>query len=87
VAHATPRQALCPGDQVAVRGPGRAAVVLAQDVLVRLDHNTTLTLPGSAATGELKLPQGVVHVISRFSRRFGIITPSSMPSWTAPSSP
>ena len=72
---ATPRQPLCPGDQVAVRGPGRAAVVLAQDVLVRLDHNTTLTLPGSAATGELKLPQGVVHVISRFSRRFGIITP------------
>lgn len=72
---ASPRQPLCPGDQVAVRGPGRAAVVLAQDVLVRLDHNTTLTLPDSATTGELKLPQGVVHVISRFSRRFGIITP------------
>lgn len=72
---ATPRQALCPGDQVAVRGPGRAAVVLAQDVLVRLDQNTTLTLPASPATGELKLPRGVVHVISRFNKRFGIITP------------
>ena len=72
---ATPRQPLCPGDQVAVRGPGRAAVVLAQDVLVRLDQNTTLTLPASPTAGELKLPQGVVHVISRFNKRFGIITP------------
>jgi len=72
---ATPRQALCPGDQVAVRGPGRAAVVLAQDVLVRLDQNTTLTLPEASATGELHLPKGVVHVISRFNKRFGIITP------------
>ncbi|WP_374481545.1 FecR domain-containing protein [Zoogloea sp.] len=72
---ATPRQALCPGDQVAVRGPGRAAVVLSQNVLVRLDQNTTLTLPPAADSGELGLSRGIVHVISRFSKRFGVITP------------
>ncbi len=31
---------LCEGDQVTVRGPGRAAVVLSNDVLVRVDQNT-----------------------------------------------
>lgn len=72
---ATARQILCPGDQIAVRGPGRAAVVLSQDVLVRLDQNTTLTLPPSASSGELGLGRGVVHVISRFTKRFGVITP------------
>lgn len=72
---ASARQILCPGDQVAVRGPGRAAVVLSQDVLVRLDQNTTLTLPPAANSGELGLGHGVVHVISRFSKRFGVITP------------
>jgi tetratricopeptide (TPR) repeat protein len=72
---ASARQILCPGDQIAVRGPGRAAVVLSQNVLVRLDQNTTLTLPPSASSGELGLGRGVVHVISRFSKRFGVITP------------
>jgi tetratricopeptide (TPR) repeat protein len=72
---ASARQILCPGDQIAVRGPGRAAVVLSQDVLVRLDQNTTLTLPPSASSGELGLGRGVVHVISRFTKRFGVITP------------
>ena len=71
------RQMLCPGDQVAVRGPGRAAIALAQDVLVRLDQNTTLTLPGSPtrADTELGLTGGVVHVISRFRKRLGVLTP------------
>lgn len=71
------RQALCPGDQVTVRGLGRAAVVLTQDVLVRLDQNTTLTLPTAPtqADAELGLSEGVVHVISRFRKRFGILTP------------
>ncbi|MCA0186146.1 MAG: FecR domain-containing protein [Proteobacteria bacterium] len=64
-----------PGDQVAIRGAGRAAVVLSQDVLIRLDRDSTLTLPPSAASGELGLQKGIVHVISRFNRRFGIITP------------
>lgn len=72
---ASARQILCPGDQIAVRGPGRAAVVLSQNVLVRLDQNTTLTLPPSASSGELSLGRGVVHVISRFTKRFGVITP------------
>lgn len=72
---ATLRQGLCPGDQVAIRGAGRAAVVLSQDVLIRLDRGSTLTLPPTATSGELGLQKGIVHVISRFNRRFGIITP------------
>ncbi|WP_374487555.1 FecR domain-containing protein [Zoogloea sp.] len=68
------KQTLCPGDQLAVRGPGRASVVLSQNVLVRLDQDTTLTLP-AADKGELGLGKGIVHVISRYSKRFGILTP------------
>ena len=74
---AGPRQLLCPGDQVAVRGPGRAAIALAHDVLVRLDQNTTLTLPATPtrADAELGLTRGVVHVISRFRKQLGVLTP------------
>lgn len=72
---------LCPGDQLAVRGAGRAAVVLSNDVLVRLDQNTTLNIPtvsaqpAAKADSELGLVQGAVHVISRFRKRLGVSTP------------
>jgi Flp pilus assembly protein TadD len=68
---------LCRGDQVAVRSPGRAAVVLAGDVLVRLDQETTLNLEHAEpdADAELGLQRGVVHVISRLRKRFGVTTP------------
>lgn len=66
----------CPGDQLAVRGPGRAAVVLDNDVLVRLDAHSTLTLP-TAKDAEIGvvLPEGLIHVISRFRKRVGVSTP------------
>jgi tetratricopeptide (TPR) repeat protein len=72
-----PPYRLCEGDQVAVRSPGRAAVVLVNDVLVRLDQETTLNVMRVAAEAEseLGLAQGVVHVISRFRQRFGVTTP------------
>lgn len=71
------RHRFCPGDQLAVRGPGRAAVVLENDVLIRLDQHTTMTLPANARDTDsgLTLPAGVIHVISRFRKRFGVTTP------------
>lgn len=72
-----PSQPLCEGDQVAVRAPGRAAVVLQDDILVRLDHNTTLTLSRVApdADAELGLLEGLIHIITRHRKRFEVNTP------------
>lgn len=68
---------LCEGDQLAVRAPGRAAVVLDNDVLVRLDQDTTLNLTRVAADADssLGLTQGIAHIITRFRKRFEVITP------------
>lgn len=71
------RHRVCPGDQLAVRGTGRAAIVLDNDVLIRLDEHTTLTLPLAVedADANLGLSKGMIHVISRFRKRFGVTTP------------
>ncbi|HEX5127886.1 MAG TPA: TonB-dependent receptor, partial [Rhodocyclaceae bacterium] len=68
---------LCPGDIVAARARSQAAVVLSNDVLVRLDQNTTLTLVQVAEDqpSELSLSQGIVHVLSRFKKRLNVVTP------------
>ena len=68
---------LCEGDQVTVRGPGRAAVVLSNDVLVRVDQNTVLNLTrvSREADSNLDVRDGLIHVISRFRRHFGVQTP------------
>lgn len=72
-----PPQPLCEGDQVAVRSPGRAAIVLEGDILVRLDQDTTLQLTRVAppANAELGLAAGLIHVFTRFRQRFEVGTP------------
>lgn len=72
-----PPHELCEGDEVTVRSPGRAAVVLGDDVLVRLDQNTTLRISQVIADGDaqLGLSAGIVHVISRFRKRLNVVTP------------
>lgn len=72
-----PAHPLCEGDQVAVRAPGRASVVLNGDILVRLDQNTTLTLTRVApdADARLGMVEGLIHVITRFRKRFEVNTP------------
>ena len=79
---------LCAGDRVLARALARAAIVLDDDVLVRLDQNSTLTImpPAQRADSELGLREGALHVISRFRKRFGVQTPSSMRSSMAPNS-
>ena len=68
---------LCAGDRVLARALARAAIVLDDDVLVRLDQNSTLTImpPAQRADSELGLREGALHVISRFRKRFGVQTP------------
>lgn len=72
-----PSHPLCEGDQVVVRAPGRASVVLNDDILVRLDENTTLTLTRVApdADAQLGMVEGLIHVITRFRKRFEVNTP------------
>ncbi len=68
---------LCAGDTVAVRSLSRAAIVMANDIVLRLDQNTTLNLRELKPEKpfELGLMQGVLHVLSRFGKRFSVITP------------
>jgi hypothetical protein len=74
---ATVDQPLCAGDTLAVRRLGRAAVVLPNDVVLRLDQGSVLTLSAFAADrpSELGLLQGALHVLTRFTKRFGVVTP------------
>ncbi|WKB53073.1 FecR domain-containing protein [Eleftheria terrae] len=74
---ATLNERLCPGDTVAVRARSRAAIVLANDVLLRLDQHSVLTLTAVAADqpSELGLLRGALHVLTRFAKRFGVATP------------
>lgn len=73
----TPPHALCAGDLVTLRAPGRAAIVLDDGTLVRLDQHTTLHLrsAGRELDADLGLAAGVIHVITRLRKRFGIGTP------------
>ena len=70
-------RALCEGDIIAVRSPGRAVVRLADETLVRLDQNSTLHVLRSAQDEdtELGLLEGIIHVITRVRKRFGVATP------------
>ena len=62
---------LCPGDG------GRAAVALANESILRIDQNGTLSI-GSTTTGKsslLKLMQGVLHIFSHRPNALKIETP------------
>lgn len=72
-----PPAALCAGDMVAVRPPGRAAVQLKDGSLLRLDENSTLHLlaVGRETPTELGLLEGLLHVITRMRKHFTVTTP------------
>ncbi|MGE5894702.1 MAG: tetratricopeptide repeat protein, partial [bacterium] len=67
----------CPGDMVRVLRESRAALVLSNETVLRLDQNTTVTLTGAEQEGTpfLELITGVAHFISRVPHRLKIITP------------
>ena len=67
----------CPGDTVRVQENSRAALVLRNDALVRLDQDTTITF--NAADKEsnalVELIEGAAHFFSRTPRSLKVITP------------
>ena len=76
-AAATLDQALCFGDTVRVGRASRAALVLANDSLLRLDQRTTLVLRGLAEERRslLDLLLGAVYFFSHQPRALAIDTP------------
>jgi tetratricopeptide (TPR) repeat protein len=68
---------ICPGDVLRVRGSGRAAVMLDNEITLRLDQRTTLTISDTTAgkPTTLDLLEGALHVITRYRGRFRVITP------------
>ena len=72
-----PDDALCAGDAVHVLALSRAALILANDVLLRLDQNSVLTL-GEAEPEKpsvMELIRGWLHVITRHRKQFRVTTP------------
>lgn len=67
----------CPGDRLRVGADSRAAVILSNHTVVRLDALTTLNLTGPKEADNLwvELVRGVSHFLSRVSRRLTVSTP------------
>lgn len=74
-AAARPEQALCGGDMLRTGANSRAALRLASQSVVRLDQQSTLTLPAAAPGSTLELLRGVLNVMTRTPRPFTIRTP------------
>lgn len=68
---------VCHGDTVRVLDRGRAALSMNNDVVVRLDQRSAVTLagPDSETPSLLELCRGALHFITRFPRPLRIITP------------
>ena len=67
----------CPGDMLRVGTRGRAALMLTNETIVRLDQRTTITLSGvdDKQGSWLDLVTGVAHFISRVPRALKVKTP------------
>ena len=71
------RDELCTGDVVRVGDRGRAAIVLRNEIELRLDEKTSLTLAKvDAAEGSLlEMCAGKLHFISRARKSLRVVTP------------
>ncbi|NOR05083.1 MAG: tetratricopeptide repeat protein [Deltaproteobacteria bacterium] len=67
----------CPGDMIRTQGRSRAAIVLRNETILRLDQKTTISFSGleEEQTSILDLVTGAVHFFSRFPRSLKVITP------------
>lgn len=67
----------CPGDMVRVNKNSRAAFVLTNETLLRLNQNTTITITGIQKEKQffIDLLKGAAHFFSRFPRRLKVVTP------------
>jgi tetratricopeptide (TPR) repeat protein len=70
-------ETFCPGDMLRTGVRSRAAVVLVNETIVRLDQRTTLTFSGVEHKNAswLDLVSGVAHFISRVPRSLKVKTP------------
>jgi len=68
---------LCPGDVIRVGERSRAALVLPNESILRLDENTAATFPGleKGRTSLLDLFLGAIHFISRAPQSLKVTTP------------
>jgi tetratricopeptide (TPR) repeat protein len=69
--------AYCPGDMIRVKEYSRASIFLANEALIRLDQNTTITITGfdKEETFLIEVVRGVLHLFSRFPKKLKVITP------------
>jgi tetratricopeptide (TPR) repeat protein len=67
----------CTGDIIRVPERSRAAIVLSNETIIRLDQNTTITITGieKEKTSLLDVINGVAHFISRVPRTLKVSTP------------
>lgn len=67
----------CANDVVRVKANSRAALILANDTVLRLDQNSTITFTGISANkaSTLSLTEGIAHFISRVKQAFEVVTP------------
>jgi len=72
-----PNDTYCPGDMIRVGERSRAAVILRNENILRLDQKTTITFTGleREQTFLLDLLTGAVHFFSRIPRTLKVITP------------
>jgi tetratricopeptide (TPR) repeat protein len=66
---------LCEGDRLRSGTLSRAALLVSGQALLRVDQNTTLGLRASPDEIRVEFDSGRVYSISRFPRRYRIITP------------
>jgi tetratricopeptide (TPR) repeat protein len=67
----------CPGDMIRVQERSRAAVVLPNEAILRLDQKTTITFNGieKETTSLIDMLRGAIHFFSRMPRGLRIATP------------
>lgn len=69
---------ICPGDTVRARSHSRAALLLSNASVLRLDQKTSITFPKSEdneAASLLDLFSGAIHIITRTPKPFKVRTP------------
>jgi len=68
---------LCAGEMIRVKQNSRAALILKNDTILRLNQNTTITLSSLSEDQShwINLEQGIAHFIARIKQSFKVITP------------
>lgn len=73
----TPREVFCAGDSVRTASRSRAAILLTNQTLIRLDEDTSITFSAikPAESSWMDLLKGALHFLSRTRQSFRVKTP------------